>query len=253
MKNSCFTNQKNKGEKMANPILNSDSVSKRSYGDDAMSYQGVIGKTMALFIVFIVSAIYSWNKLAVLPNSGDIMVFSAIAGFVAAMVCIFCRSITALCSPVYAFLQGIFLGIFTSMMEKQYPGIAVQSTLLTFGCFLSVLTLYWFKILEYSDKAMKFILASMAGILLVYFVSIIASLFGHPIELLGGGWTGIGFSLFVVGIASWSFILDFHRIEEGVNNGYSSENEWYVAFGLIVGLIWLYVELINLISKIRNE
>lgn len=236
-----------------NPALRADTFTQvRSLDSaDIMSIQGTVNKTFILLFLTAISAFWVWgNPLTLLPFVWP----AAIMGFIVAMVTIFNKERAGYTSPVYAVLEGIVLGGISVVMEKAYPGIVMQAIALTFGTLFTLLMAYTSGIIKPTENFKLGVVAATGGIALIYFVSIILGFFGRQIPLLHeGGPIGIGFSVFVVIIAAFNLVLDFDFIEKGTQTGAPKYMEWYAAFGLIVTLIWLYLEILRLLAKTRRK
>ena len=215
---------------------------------DLMTLDGAVNKTGILLALCFSGAFVGWNFPA-------LAIPSAFIGFALALVTIF-RSPEKVAStaPFYAIAQGIFLGGVTMMFEGMYPGIAVQALGLTFGITVSLLFCYKSGIIKPTENFKLMIISATAGIAILYLVSFIMSMFGSPIGFIhSNGLMGIGFSVFVVGIAALNLVLDFDFIEEGAEAGLPKYMEWYGAFSLMVTLVWLYLEILRLLAKIASR
>jgi uncharacterized YccA/Bax inhibitor family protein len=169
-------------------------------------------------------------------------------------VTVFKKEWAPVTAPIYALLEGLFLGALSATLELRFPGIAIESVALTFGTCFCLLLAYRSGIVRASDKFKLGIVAATGGIALIYFLSMLLGLFHVRIPgIFGSGPVGILFSLVVVVIAALNLILDFSFIEEGAYRGAPKYMEWYSAFGLMVTLVWLYLEIIRLLSKLREE
>ncbi|MDG1721668.1 MAG: Bax inhibitor-1/YccA family protein [SAR86 cluster bacterium] len=213
-----------------------------------MTLDGAVNKTGILLALCFSGAFVGWNFPA-------LAIPCALLGFVLAMVTIF-RSPEKVAStaPFYAIAQGIFLGGVTMMFEGMYPGIAVQALGLTFGITVSLLFCYKSGLIKPTENFKLMIVSATAGIAILYLVSFIMSMFGSPISFIhSNGLMGIGFSVFVVGIAALNLVLDFDFIEEGAEVGLPKYMEWYGAFSLMVTLVWLYLEILRLLAKIASR
>ena len=213
-----------------------------------MTLDGAVNKTGILLALCFSGAFVGWNFPA-------LAIPCALLGFVLAMVTIF-RSPEKVAStaPFYAIAQGIFLGGVTMMFEGMYPGIAVQALGLTFGITVSLLFCYKSGLIKPTENFKLMIVSATAGIVILYLVSFIMSMFGSPISFIhSNGLMGIGFSVFVVGIAALNLVLDFDFIEEGAEVGLPKYMEWYGAFSLMVTLVWLYLEILRLLAKIASR
>jgi uncharacterized YccA/Bax inhibitor family protein len=185
--------------------------------------------------------------------SGLLMI-GVFGGFITAMITIFKQSWAPITAPIYALMEGLFLGGISAFLELRYPGIAVQAVGLTFGTLLTMLVLYSSGLIRVTNKLRIGIIAATGGIALFYFMEIILGFFHiNFVSINGSGVIGIGFSLFVCAIAALNLVLDFDFIEQGVNAGAPKFMEWYGAFGIMVTLVWLYLEILRLLSKMRSR
>jgi len=217
--------------------------------NERMTLDGAVNKTGILLSLCFGGAFVGWN----IPT---LMIPAAILGFVLALVTIFRSPAKAgSTAPLYALSQGIFLGGITMIFETQFPGIAIQAIGLTFGILASLLFCYKSGIIKPTENFRLMVFSATVGIGIVYLVSILINLFGSGEQVMmihSSGPVGIGFSLFVVGIASLNLVLDFDFIEEGAEKGMPKYMEWYGAFSLMVTLIWLYMEILRLLAKLRR-
>jgi uncharacterized YccA/Bax inhibitor family protein len=182
------------------------------------------------------------------------MILAPIMGFVIAIITIFKKEWSGITVPIYSIFQGIFLGLISGFFELSYPGIVFQAVLATFGVLFSLLFAYKLRIVRATENFKLGIVAATGGIALTYIISMILGFFGISIPLIfGSGPVGILFSLFVVIIAALNLVLDFDFIERGERYGAPKYMEWYGAFGLMVTLIWLYLEILRLLSKLRSR
>ena len=236
-----------------NPALRMDSFrSVRSLGtEEKMSIEGTVNKTFILLFLTIIGAFWVWSRPEIfLPY----LLLCVLGSLVIAFITIFKKEWSPVTAPVYAFVEGIVLGVLSSFMEKVYPGIVIQAVFLTFGTLFSLLIAYRSKLIRVTDNFRLGVFAATGGICIVYFASIIVGFFGVQIPFIHeGGLIGIGFSLFVVVIASLNLVLDFDFIEKSAEYGVPKYMEWYGAFGLIVTLIWLYLEILRLLAKMRER
>ena len=216
-----------------------------------MTLDGTVNKTGILLTFCFATATISWN----MPNP-ILMGFGAIGGLVLALITMFRPKSAGFTAPLYALSQGLFLGGITVIFEAQYPGIAIQAIGLTFGTLASLLVCYKTGINKPTENFKLMIVSATAGIGLLYMVNIGMLMFGGG-EGIGfihsSGLMGIGFSLFVVAIAALNLVLDFDFIEQGSENGLPKHMEWFGAFSLMVTLVWLYLEILRLLAKIRNN
>ena len=243
----------------ANPALNANTFKGLECSADrtnVMTIQGTVNKTAWLLFALLLTASFIWKKF----ESGDsasvgmwIMV-GAIGGFIVAMVTVFKKTWAPVTAPVYAALEGLFLGGISSVFELKFPGIVIQAVGLTFGTLFALLLAYKSGLIKVTENFKLGIVAATGGIALVYLITMVLGFFGVNIPMIhGSGVIGIGFSLFVVVIAALNLVLDFDFIENGAQAGAPKYMEWYGAFGLIVTLIWLYIEILRLLSKLRSR
>ena len=175
-------------------------------------------------------------------------------GMIFALITIFKKNWAMYTAPIYAILEGFFLGGISAIFDSQYPGIVIQATGLTFGTLASLLVLYKTGVIKPTENFRLMVVSATMGIALLYVVSFIMSMFGTGIGFIhDNGIFGIGFSLFVVGIAALNLVLDFDFIEEGSEKNAPKYMEWFGAFALMVTLIWLYLEMLRLLAKLRSR
>lgn len=234
-----------------NPALKADTFNVPAMGAESMTIQGTVNKTFILLGLTIITAYWAWNNPA---TGGPLALGAALAAFIVALVTVFKKTWSPVTAPLYVLLEGVFLGAFSLVMEASYPGIVFQAVLLTFGTLFALLTAYKSRLIPVTENFRLGIVAATGGIALVYLVSIILSFFGKQIPMIHqSGTVGILFSLFVVVIAALNLVLDFDFIERGAEHGAPKYMEWYAAFGLMVTLIWLYLEMLRLLSKARSK
>ncbi len=236
-----------------NPALRVDvftQVRSRDYAH-SMSIQGTVNKTFILLFLTALSAFWVWN------NPAQYLPFiwpALIVGFIVGMVTVFKKEWAAITAPVYAAVEGVVLGGISAVMEKAYPGIVMQAVALTFGTLFTLLAAYTSGLIKPTENFKLGVVAATGGIVLIYLASIILGFFGLRIPLIHeSGPLGIAFSVFVVIVAALNLVLDFDFIEKGAEAGAPKYLEWYGAFGLIVTLIWLYLEILRLLAKTRRR
>ena len=218
-------------------------------GSERMTLDGTVNKTGVLLGLCFFGAIISWN----IPNP-LLIVGGALIGFALAMYTSFVPRNAGITAPIYAFLEGLFLGGISLVLEMQYPGIAIQAVGLTFGTLASLLFFYKSGLIKPTENYRLMIFSAIFGIMILYLVNFVMSFFGAGIGFIhSNGIFGIGFSLFVVGVAALSLVLDFDFIEQGAENSLPKYMEWYGAFSLMVTLIWLYLEILRLLAKLRSR
>ena len=237
----------------ANPALNANTFRGLRVSDatGVMTIQGTVNKVAILLFLVVFSASWVWGRVG---DFSGLILLGVIGGFVTALVTIFKKEWSAVTAPIYALLEGLFLGGISSLMEMRLPGIVIQAVSLTFGTLFCLLLVYKSKLIKVTQNFRVGVVAATGGICLIYFVSFILGFFGINIPYIHeGGMIGIGFSLFVVIIAALNLVLDFDFIERGAEAGAPKYMEWYGAFGLIVTLIWLYIEILRLLAKSRRR
>jgi uncharacterized YccA/Bax inhibitor family protein len=247
---------------MANPLLNqnvwqrADRLPQVSTGE-VMSVEGAINKSALLLLLVVGAATWVWTRFFQSNDPAVVMPYlwtGLIAGFVAAIATAFRPDWARLTAPAYALLEGLALGAISALYESRLHGIVFQAVGLTFGVLAVMLMLYRSGVIKVTDRFRMIVFAATGGIALFYFVSIILSFFHVAIPFLtGGGTFSIVFSLVVVGIAAMNLALDFDFIARGVEHGAPKFMEWYAAFGLMVTLVWLYLEMLRLLSKVNRR
>jgi len=242
--------------KTSNPALSGDVF--RVGGavfDDSMTISGTVNKTGILLICVVATAAWSWNLFTRSPQTAlPLLAVGGIGGFVVALVTIFKKAWSPITAPMYALLEGLVLGSASAMLEVRFPGIAMQAVGLTFGTLVALLLAYRSGLIRATEKFKIGIVAATGGIAVFYLIQFALGFFGvHFAAINGSGMIGIGFSVVVVIIAALNLVLDFDLIESGARAGAPKYMEWYGGFALIVTLIWLYFEILRLLSKIRSR
>jgi uncharacterized YccA/Bax inhibitor family protein len=245
----------------ANPALNDSTFAgyraTSLVRGEAMTIQGTVNKTTLLLVLVIVAATWTWRLFFASADPGAVMpwmIGGAIGGLVLALVTVFKKTWAAVTGPLYAVAEGLFLGGLSALMEAQYPGIVLQAVGLTFGTLFGLLMAYKSGLIRATENFKLGVVAATGGIFLVYLVTMVLGFFGVRVPFIHeSGWLGIGFSLFVVIVAALNLVLDFDFIEQGAERGAPKFLEWYAAFGLIVTLIWLYIEILRLLAKSRSR
>jgi uncharacterized YccA/Bax inhibitor family protein len=248
----------------ANPAMNDAVYSRAGYADSAanvMTLQGTALKSILLVAILLATASYSWSLTLARPDAEGaspapqygIVLVGAIGGMLVAFLTIFVPRISPFTAPVYAALQGLFLGGVSSFFEATYSGIVIQAVSLTIGTLLVMLTLYAGRIIQATEKFKIGVIAATGAVFLVYMVDLVLSFWGRRVPFIHEtGLVGIGISLVIVVIAALNLILDFDFIERGVERGAPKYMEWYGGFSLLVTLVWLYLEVLRLLAKLRG-
>ncbi len=224
---------------------------------DRMTLNGTVNKTGILLICSIATAAWTWHMFLPqrdMTSVAPLMMLGLIGGFIVALVTTFKKEWSPVTAPLYALLEGLVLGGLSAMLELRYPGIAIQSVSLTFGTLFVLLIAYRSGWIQVTQKFRLGIIAATGGIFVFYLLEMILGFFGVQfMSVNGSGIVGIGFSLVVVAIAALNLVLDFDFIEQGVQYGAPRYMEWYGAFGIMVTLVWLYLEILRLLSKMRSR
>ncbi len=238
----------------SNPTLRGDIFDRPAHGLP-MTLQGTINKTGLLLLLVIAGAVTTWDlALEKSPAIGLLLMGGVIGGFIVSLITVFKKEWSPVTAPIYAILEGLALGGISSLLNQKYPGIAIEAVSLTFGVFLIMLVLYWTGLVRATPLFVRGVVAATGAVALVYLVNLGLGLFGTQIPFINSaGGLGIAFSLFVVGLAALNLVLDFALIEEGARSGAPRYMEWYGAFALIVTLIWLYLEILRLLSKLNRR
>ena len=239
-----------------NPALNSNTFNDSRYNTtlsdtERMTLDGTVNKTAISVLLLIISAYYTY-----LNQSTAWVMIGGIGGFITALITVFKKEWSPYTVPVYAILEGLALGGISFVFNSMYDGIVSQAIQLTIGIFCALLFAYKTKIISPTENFKLGIFAATGGIGIVYFISFIMSFFGSGMSILSfnnSSMMSIGFSIFVVIIAALNLVLDFDFIEEGAEKGAPKYMEWYATFGLLVTLIWLYMEILRLLAKLSNR
>jgi uncharacterized YccA/Bax inhibitor family protein len=201
-------------------------------------------------LILMAAAAFVWNSSVPQPFS----LLGLVGGLVTALVTIFKHTAAPYTTPLYAGFEGLLLGGLSLLFETRYPGIVINAVGLTFGTLAVLLAAYSTGLIRPSERFKLGIVAATGGIGLLYLVSMVMGFFGHSIPFIhDSGPIGIAFSLFVVGIAALNLVLDFDFIEKGAAMGAPRYMEWVGAFGLLVTLVWLYLEILRLLAKLQDR
>ena len=230
-----------------------------TYHGGVMTVSGTASASMVLFALLMVSAAVGWIAVAE-PQPGVSPVFppmafvGAIVGFISVIVTMFKPMTSHILGPVYAIGQGLFVGALSKMFDATYSGIVLQAVGTTLAVFGVMLFLYRTRILRVTDKFRRIVIGATLGVAVFYLASFIFSMFGANVSFLSSS-SGVGilFSLFVAGLAAFNLALDFDFIERGESMGLPRRMEWFAALGLLVTLVWLYLEVLRLLAKLRDR
>ncbi|MBL9175214.1 MAG: Bax inhibitor-1/YccA family protein [Verrucomicrobiales bacterium] len=239
----------------SNPVFRNDPFSKAPVMGAAMTVSGAVWKTSFLLMLAVVSGSATW----VLFASGRPLVIpfavgASFLGFLMAIAISFKPTWAPAMAPVYALVEGVFLGGISAFMNQRYPGIALAAAGGTVATLAAMLFAYQSGLIRATDKFKRGVIAATIGIFIFYMAAMVLHWFGVKIPLINGsGLWSIGFSVFVVVIAALNLVLDFDQIEQGAQAGAPKYMEWYSAFGLMVTLVWLYIEILRLLAKLSDR
>lgn len=249
--------------KSGNPTLSEKRFSDTILADvvtheNTMTVRGTLNKFGFLFLMVMGTAFYSWKEFAGGGNVQPLILVGAIGGLIVAIAMMFKKEWAPWLAPAYALLEGLFVGAISAYYNfafaEKAPGIVINAVGLTFGTAIAMYLLYSFKIIKATEKFRAIIITATAGIAIFYLIAWVLSFIGIQIPFLHeGSALGIGFSVFVVALAAMNLILDFDMIERGSELGAPKYMEWYGAFGLLVTIVWLYLEILRLLSKISKK
>jgi uncharacterized YccA/Bax inhibitor family protein len=252
--------------KTSNPALGQNTfsdVARAQYGGNLvdasarMTLSGTINKTGILLLCCVATAAWTWNLFLQSHNPAQVvapLAIGGIGGFIVAMVTVFKKEWAPVTAPIYSLLEGLVLGAFSAIVNARYPGIAIEAVSLTFGTLFVMLFLYKSGVIKVTQKFRIGVIAATGGIAVFYLLEMVLGFFGINFTTVNGASTiGIAFSLFVVAIASLNLVLDFDFVEQGVSCGVPKYMEWYAGFGIMVTLVWLYLEILRLLAKMRSR
>jgi uncharacterized YccA/Bax inhibitor family protein len=251
--------------KTSNPALSTNTFTNlpaSSVGDTRdlsarMTLSGTVDKTGILLLCAVATAMWTWHLYGQSHDVADVIPWLAvglIGGLIVGIVTSFKMVWSPITAPIYALLEGLVLGSLSAVLDQRYPGIGFQAVCLTFGTLFVLLMAYRSGLIKVTQKFRLGIIAATGGVFVFYMLQMLLGFFGFQfLAINGSGVIGIGFSLVVVAIAALNLVLDFDFIEQGVQLGAPKYMEWYGAFGIIVTLVWLYIEILRLLSKMRSR
>ncbi len=251
--------------KTSNPALGQNTfqdLASSQYGGaiDAaarMTLSGTVNKTGILLLCALATASWVWHlfmQAHSMAAVGPLLALGGFGGLIVAFVTIFKKQWSPVTAPLYALLEGLVLGGLSAAVDLRYPGIAMEAVGLTFGTLFVLLLAYRSGLIRVTQKFRLGVIAATGGIMIFYFAEMLLGFFGIQFTTINGaGPIGILFSLFVVAIAALNLVLDFDFVEQGVTYGVPKYMEWYAAFGIMVTLVWLYLEMLRLLSKLNSR
>lgn len=244
---------------MTNPILNSSfNPETRAFElqGPPMTIGGVMNKLGFLAILMALSGGATWYQFAIgnFDKVSALAIGGLVVGLIMALISTFARSIAKFTIPIYAFAEGAALAGISCFFEAQFPGIVVKAVAMTFITLFAMYFLYAARVIKVTETFRSTIITMTVSILVFYLIAWILSLFHIQIPMLyGSSMLSIGFSVFVCGVAAFNLMLDFDFIEQASRNFFPKDYEWFGAFGLVATLVWLYVEILNLLSKLNRN
>ena len=228
-----------------------------AYGEERMTLQGTINKSFLLLVVLLAGAFWPWSQYMTTGDasivSGSVMI-GAFGGLIVGMIVSFKANLAPYLAIPYAALEGLAIGGISALLESRYPGIAIQAVGLTFAVLAVMLVAYKAGLIRATERFRAIVIGATGAIALFYLVSMLLSLFHVPVPILNSASPlGIIISLVIVGVAALNLILDFDFIEQGASYGAPRYMEWYGAFGLLVTMVWLYMEILRLLRKFQDR
>ena len=239
----------------SNPALNDSTFENLAVtGEETMTIKGTVNKSFMLIALVVSTAFLSWDFVTGAGNGIIFTIGAAIIALILGLVTSFKPAWSPYTAPAYALFEGVFLGAISGYFDTMYPGVAIQAVLLTCGTFICLLLAYRSGLIKATENFKLGIVAATGAIGLIYLASFILGMFHIQIPLIhDNGIVGIGFSLVVVVIAALNLVLDFDFIEQGEAKGAPKYMEWYASFGLLVTLVWLYIEILKLLVKLSSR
>ena len=236
-----------------NPVLTSNAFNTTAISSETMTINGTVNKTFLSLTLLMVTGYYTFM-------SGQIMsgfaIFSLIAAFIVAIITMYKKEWSPITVPIYAILEGIGLGWISYSFNSLYDGIVLSAICITVSILLAMLMIYRSGLIKPTENFKLGVAAATGGIALLYIINLVMSLFGSQMgimNILNASLMSIGFSLFVIVIAALNLVVDFDFIEEGAKKGAPKYMEWFGALGLMVTLVWLYLEILRLLAKLRSR
>ena len=248
--------------KTSNPTLGEGILNRFAFSatDRPMTVQGSINKTALLLALVIAGAAFTWSRVMTSVESGVAvgirgwMIGGSVVAFILAIVISFRQNLAPVLSPIYAICEGLFIGAISAFFEVKYSGLVLRAVLLTFSVMFALLFLYKMRIVRATERFRTILITATAGIAIAYLITFIISLFGVNMSFMyGRGSLGLIVSIGVVAVAALNLVLDFDFIENGAESNLPAYFEWYGAFGLMVTLVWLYIEILRLLAIIAGR
>ncbi|WP_096186698.1 Bax inhibitor-1/YccA family protein [Evansella halocellulosilytica] len=238
-----------------NPVLSHGNFSSSPSSTATMTIQGTVNKTLGLLFLAAAAATYVWSQFFAGQDVSLFIMVGILGGLVLALITAFVPKAAPISAPLYALVKGLAVGGISAFFEAEFPGIVIQAVSLTFAVLFTLLLLYKARVIRVTKKFRTMVMAATGAIFIVYLVNIVLRLFtSMSVPFIhDSGPLGIGISMFIVGVAAMNLVIDFDYIERGVRNHAAKNKEWYAAFGLLVTLIWLYLEILRLLAKLKRR
>jgi uncharacterized YccA/Bax inhibitor family protein len=241
------------------PITDGPATPYTSVRTGVMTVGGTAAASGVLLVLLVAAGAVGWNLVDVDPTSQTVnfpgwLFLPLLAAVGVAFLTAFKPHLARFTSPVYAILEGLVVGAISHVFDARYDGIVVQAIGATIAVFAVMLALYGLRIIRVTERFRRIVIGATLGVVLLYGVSLLLSLFGHtPSFIYDSSLLGIGLSIFIAGLAAFNLALDFDMIEKGSNMGAPKYMEWYGAFALLVTLVWLYLEMLRLLARLRSR
>lgn len=240
-----------------NPLLRDNLFVRSGTSEQPMTLSGTINKTALLLAMTLITAVWMWQRFMQLQDTAPLMPWlmgGVIGGLVFALITCFARRTAWITAPLYALCEGLFIGGISAIYELRYPGLVMQAVSLTFATLACMLVAYRTGLVRVTERFRSGLVAATGAIALLYLVNMVMGMFGHPLAFLNASTPlGIGVSLVITGVAAFNLVLDFDFIASGVARQAPRHMEWYAAFGVLATLIWLYIEMLRLLAKLRDR
>jgi uncharacterized YccA/Bax inhibitor family protein len=222
--------------------------------NQTMTVSGTINKSFLMLILLIASAAITWSMTFSGYNPIVLTIGGAITGLILVLIASFKPQYSTFLAPGYAIFEGLFIGGISAIFEAMYPGIVIQAVGATFVTFIVCFALYKYEVVKVTEQFKSIVIASTLAIATYYVISFLLSMFTsfQPVHH-GNSWMSIGISVFVIVIAAMNLFLDFDQIEKGAQSKLPKYMEWFGAMGLMITLVWLYIEFLRLLSKISRK
>jgi len=229
-----------------------NSATRAQAGERSMTIGGTSIKATLLVAIALAAGTVGWNNVGTLLQTSSVLIFLVIYLALIGMTFYAAKNpqIAIVLGPIYAVVAGVWAGAISQVYNAQYQGIVLQALLATVTVMLVTLVLYSFRIVRVSNRFIQVVVAATFGVLFLYLALFVLQFFG--VNALGSGWLGLAISAVTATVAAFNLFLDYHYIEVGVNEGAPASMEWFAAFGLLATLVWLYLEMLRLLSYFRD-